>query len=305
MLNFDGRVAIVTGAGRGLGRSHALALAERGARVVVNDLGGAVDGTGSSSEEAEAVVSLIEEAGGEAIANGANVTDFDQVKSMVDEAMERWGSVDILVNNAGILRDKSFNNMDLADFQTVIDVHLMGSVNATKAVWPIMRDQSYGRIVMTTSSSGLYGNFGQANYGAAKTALVGFMNTLHLEGAKYNIRVNCLSPAAATRMLEGLVPDEIAGLLNTESVAAGLVYLVSEDGPSRTILTAGAGTFAVARVYETAGVSLLPDEVTPEGVAAHWEEIASTEGQVELQMGGQQTEKFVVKAAEKLGLSLG
>lgn len=305
MLNFDGRVAIVTGAGRGLGRSHALALAERGARVVVNDLGGAVDGTGSSSEEAEAVVSLIEEAGGEAIANGANVTDFDQVKAMVDEAMERWGSVDILVNNAGILRDKSFNNMDLADFQTVIDVHLMGSVNATKAVWPIMRDQSYGRIVMTTSSSGLYGNFGQANYGAAKTALVGFMNTLHLEGAKYDIRVNCLSPAAATRMLEGLVPDEMAGLLSTESVAAGLVYLVSEDGPSRTILTAGAGTFAVARVYETAGVSLLPDEVTPEGVAAHWEEIASAEGQVELQMGGQQTEKFVVKAAEKLGLSLG
>ena len=305
MLNFDGRVAIVTGAGRGLGRSHALALAERGACVVVNDLGGALDGTGASIDAAGEVVSLIEEAGGEAIANGANVTDFDQVKAMVDEAHDKWGSVDVLVNNAGILRDKSFNNMELSDFQTVVDVHLMGSVNATKAVWPIMRDQNYGRIVMTTSSSGLYGNFGQANYGAAKTAVVGFMNTLHLEGAKYNIRVNCLSPAAATRMLEGLIPDEMAALLNTDAVAAGLVYLVSEDGPSRTILSAGAGTFAVARIYETAGVSLLPDEVTPEGVAAHWEEIAATEGQAELQMGGQQTEKFVIKAADKLGLSLG
>jgi len=305
MLNFDGRVAIVTGAGRGLGRSHALALAERGARVVVNDLGGALDGTGASIDAAGEVVSLIEEAGGEAIANGANVTDFDQVKAMVDEAHDKWGSIDILVNNAGILRDKSFNNMELSDFQAVVDVHLMGSVNATKAVWPIMRDQNYGRIVMTTSSSGLYGNFGQANYGAAKTAVVGFMNTLHLEGAKYNIRVNCLSPAAATRMLEGLIPDEMAGLLNTDAVAAGLVYLVSEDGPSRTILSAGAGTFAVARIYETAGVSLLPDEVTPEGVAAHWDEIAATDGQAELQMGGQQTEKFVIKAADKLGLSLG
>jgi NAD(P)-dependent dehydrogenase (short-subunit alcohol dehydrogenase family) len=305
LLNFDGRVAIVTGAGRGLGRSHALALAERGARVVVNDLGGAVDGTGASSDAAAEVVSQIEEAGGEAIANGANVTDFDQVQSMVDEAHEKWGSVDVLVNNAGILRDKSFNNMELSDFQTVVDVHLMGSVNATKAVWPIMREQNYGRIVMTTSSSGLYGNFGQANYGAAKTSVVGLMNTLHLEGAKYNIRVNCLSPAAATRMLEGLIPDAMAGLLNTDAVAAGLVYLVSEDGPSRTILSAGAGTFAVARIYETAGVSLLPDEVTPEGVAAHWDEIAATDGQAELQMGSQQTEKFVIKAADKLGLSLG
>jgi NAD(P)-dependent dehydrogenase (short-subunit alcohol dehydrogenase family) len=305
MLSFDGRVAIVTGAGRGLGRSHALALAERGARVVVNDLGGALDGTGGSSEAALGVVAEIEERGGEAIADGANVTDFDQVQAMVAAAKERWGSVDILVNNAGILRDKSFNNMELADFQTVVDVHLMGSVNATKAVWPIMREQNYGRIVMTTSSSGLYGNFGQANYGAAKTAVVGFMNTLHLEGAKYNIRVNSLSPAAATRMLEGLIPENTVDLLNTDAVAAGLVYLVSEDAPSRTILSAGAGTFAVARIHETVGVNLLPDEVTPEGVAAHWDEIANTDGQAELQMGGQQTEKFVVKAAEKLGLPLG
>ena len=305
MLSFDGRVAIVTGAGRGLGRSHALALAERGALVVVNDLGGELDGTGGSSEAALGVVAEIEERGGEAIADGANVTDFDQVQAMVAAAKERWGSVDILVNNAGILRDKSFNNMDLADFQTVVDVHLMGSVNATKAVWPIMREQNYGRIVMTTSSSGLYGNFGQANYGAAKTAVVGFMNTLHLEGAKYNIRVNNLSPAAATRMLEGLIPENMVDLLNTDAVAAGLVYLVSEDAPSRTILSAGAGTFAVARIHETAGVNLLPDEVTPEGVAAHWDEIANTDGQAELQMGGQQTEKFVIKAAEKLGLPLG
>ena len=304
MLNFDGRVAIVTGAGRGLGRAHALALAERGARVVVNDLGGSLDGTGSSSDAAQEVVSLIVERGGEAMASGASVTDFDQVTAMVAEAKEKWGSVDILVNNAGILRDKSFANVELSDFQTVVDVHLMGSVNATKAVWPLMREQSYGRVVMTTSSSGLYGNFGQANYGAAKLGVVGLMNTLHLEGAKYNIRVNCLAPAAATRMLEGLIPDAIAPLLTPESVSAGLVYLVSEDAPSRTILSAGAGSFAVARIHETTGVSLLPDEVTPEGVAQHWAEIADEKGQLALEMGGLQTQKFLGQAAAKLGLSL-
>ncbi len=305
MLNFDGKVAIVTGAGRGLGRSHALALAERGARVVVNDLGGELDGTGASSEAAQQVVAEIEEKGGEAIANGASVTNFDQVQAMVAEAKDRWGSVDILVNNAGILRDKSFNNMELENFQAVVDVHLMGSVNATKAVWPIMREQNYGRIVMTTSSSGLYGNFGQTNYGAAKLGVVGLMNTLHLEGAKYNIRVNCLAPAASTRMLEGLIPDAVAPLLTPEYVSPGLVYLVSEDAPSRTILSAGGGSFAVARIYETTGVSLLPDEVTPEGVAEHWSEIAGDEGQQELGMGGMQTQKFLGQAAEKLGISLG
>lgn len=305
MLSFDGRVAIVTGAGRGLGRTHALALAERGARVVVNDLGAAVDGTGASSEAAEEVVALIEANGGEAVADGTNVTDFDQVQAMVAQTNERWGSVDILVNNAGILRDKSFNNAELADFESVLAVHLMGSVNVTKAVWPIMREQKYGRVVMTTSSSGLYGNFGQANYGAAKMGVVGLMNTLVLEGAKYNIRVNCLSPAAATRMLDGLIPDAIIPLLSPETVSAGLVFLVSEDAPNRTILAAGGGSFAVAKIIETEGVSLLPDDVTPEGVASHWSEIASDDGQQALEMGGMQTQKFVGQAAAKLGIPLG
>ena len=255
--------------------------------------------------QAQEVVALIEEKGGEAIANGANVTDFEQVEAMVSEAKEKWGSVDILVNNAGILRDKSFAKVELSDFQAVVDVHLMGSVHATKAVWPIMREQNYGRVVMTTSSSGLYGNFGQTNYGAAKLGVVGLMNTLHLEGAKYNIRVNCLAPAAATRMLEGLIPDAVAPLLQPESVTPGLVFLVSEDAPSRTILSAGGGSFAVARIHESTGVSLLPDEVTPEGVAENWEAIAAEEGQQALEMGGMQTQKFIGQAAAKLGIPLG
>ena len=205
-IDFKGRVAIVTGAGGGLGRQHALALAARGARVVVNDLGGARDGSGASASAADAVVHEIAPAGGEAIANGASVTDFDAVQAMVAQAMDAWGRVDVLVNNAGILRDKSFAKMDLADFRLVLDVHLMGAVHCTKAVWPIMMAQKYGRIVMTTSSTGLYGNFGQTNYGAAKMALVGLMQTLALEGAKHDIRVNCLAPTAATRMTEDLLP---------------------------------------------------------------------------------------------------
>ena len=212
-INFEGRVAIVTGAGNGLGRSHALALAERGAKVVVNDLGGARDGTGASSDAAMEVVGLIEAAGGEAFAHSANVAKFDEVEDMVKQAMDKWGRVDILINNAGILRDKSFSKMDLADFQLVMDIHLMGSVNCTKAVWEIMREQNYGRIVMTTSASGMYGNFGQTNYGAAKMAVLGFMNTLVLEGGKNNIRVNALAPTAGTRMTEDLLPSSVLDLM--------------------------------------------------------------------------------------------
>jgi NAD(P)-dependent dehydrogenase (short-subunit alcohol dehydrogenase family) len=209
-IRYDGRVAIVTGAGNGLGRSHAIELAKRGARVVVNDLGGARDGTGGSSEAARAVVAEIEAAGGEAIANGANVAKFDEVEAMVQEAMDKWGRVDILVNNAGILRDKSFGKGTMDDFRLVLDVHLMGSVYCTRACWDIMKAQEYGRIVVTTSSSGLYGNFGQTNYGAAKMGVIGMMNTLVQEGAKYNIRVNALAPTAGTRMTEG--PDAREGL---------------------------------------------------------------------------------------------
>ena len=267
-INFEGRVAIVTGAGNGLGRSHALALAERGAKVVVNDLGGARDGTGASSDAAMDVVALIEAAGGEAFAHGANVANFDEVQDMVAQAMEKWGRVDILINNAGILRDKSFSKMDLADFKLVMDVHLMGSVNCSKAVWEIMRGQNYGRIVMTTSSSGMYGNFGQSNYGAAKMAVLGFMNTLVLEGGKNNIHINALSPTAGTRMTEDLMPPEMLALLTAESVTAAALVLCDESAPTKNILCAGAGGYAKASMYETDGIFLAQDEQSPELIVA-------------------------------------
>jgi NAD(P)-dependent dehydrogenase (short-subunit alcohol dehydrogenase family) len=253
-IDLTGRVAIVTGAGGGLGRAHALLLARRGAKLVVNDLGGSVDGNGGSISAAQKVVDEILAMGGEAIANGASVTDYGQVEDMVAETVERWGRIDILVNNAGILRDKTFAKMDLADFRTVVDVHLMGAVNCTKAVWDLMRQQNYGRIVMTTSSTGLYGNFGQSNYGAAKLALVGFMQTLGLEGAKNNVRVNCLAPTAGTRMLEGLMPQEVLDTLAPEAVSPAVLALVSEDAPNRAVICAGAGGFEQAHITLTKGI---------------------------------------------------
>jgi NAD(P)-dependent dehydrogenase (short-subunit alcohol dehydrogenase family) len=303
-IRYDGRVAIVTGAGQGLGRSHAIELAKRGAKVVVNDLGGAKDGTGASSDAALAVVAEIEAAGGEAIANGANVANFEEVQAMVAAAMEKWGRVDILVNNAGILRDKSFAKGTMEDFQLVLNVHLMGSVYCTRAVWDIMREQEYGRIVVTTSSSGLYGNFGQSNYGAAKMGVIGMMNTLVQEGAKYNIRVNALAPTAGTRMTEGLMPEKAFELLTPETVTPAVLYLVSEDSPNRTVLCAGAGAFAVAKIVETDGCWLPPEEQTPEGIAAHWDAITSPEGERALQAGFEQTGKMLTKAAAGLGISL-
>ncbi len=295
-LRFDDRVAIITGAGNGLGRSHALALAARGAKVVVNDLGGSLDGDGGSATPAESVVAEIERAGGEAMADAADVTDAGAVAAMVDAALSRWGRVDILVNNAGILRDKSFAKMEQADFEKVVAVHLFGAANCTRAVWGPMRDAGYGRIVMTTSSSGVYGNFGQANYGAAKMGLVGLMNVLHLEGAKYGVRVNCLSPTAATRMLEGLIDGPTAELMTVESVTAGLLTLVEEDAPSRLILCAGAGGYAATRIYETEGVYLPPDEQTPEAVKAAMATILDATDQAMFDQGFGQTEKFVRKA---------
>ena len=302
-MNFslDNQVAIVTGAGGGLGRSHALALAERGAKVVVNDLG---DDSGSSSA-AEAVVNEIENAGGEAIAHSANVSSGEQVEDMVQAAMDKWGRIDILINNAGILRDKTFLKMSMDEFRLVVDVHLIGSVNCTKAVWEIMREQKYGRIVFTTSSSGLYGNFGQANYGAAKMAMVGLMNTLHLEGAKYDIRVNCLAPTAGTAMTEGLFPDAVFDLMAPESVSPGVVFLAGPDAPSRKVLAAGGGSFAVFKGMETEGVSLAPDAVSAEGIAAAWSAIDDIGGSRELQSGFEQPGKFATQAAKKLGLDLG
>lgn len=292
-IRLDGQVAIVTGAGRGLGRAHALALAERGANIVVNDL-----------HDAESVVAEIVAAGGQAIANAANVTDFAQVEAMARRAMKTWGRIDILINNAGILRDKTFAKMSMDEFRLVVDVHLLGSANCTKAVWEIMREQAYGRIVFTTSSTGLYGNFGQANYGAAKMALVGLMNTLHLEGAKYDIRVNCLAPAAGTAMTDGLFPQAVFDLLTPESVSPGVVFLVSPDAPRRTVLAAGGGAFAVYKGFETVGISLLPDQLSAEGVATAWDTIAAQEGMEIFASGFDQASKFATMNAKQLGIEL-
>ena len=284
-MDFTGRVAIVTGAGGGLGRQHALALAARGAKVVVNDLGGA-----------QSVVDDILAAGGEALANAASVTDFVAVQAMVQQAVDAWGRVDILINNAGILRDKSFAKMELADFQLVVDVHLMGAVYCTKAVWALMNEQKYGRIVMTTSSSGLYGNFGQSNYGAAKMALVGLMQTLSLEGAKNNIRVNCLAPTAATRMTEGLMPQEVLDALKPEAVVPAMLVLAHESAPTRAVLCAGAGTFEAAHVTLTQGIHLGLGDAVPEQLAERLAEVSSRTGETVPASGAAQGSNEVAQA---------
>ena len=295
-IRFDGKVAIVTGAGGGLGREHALALAARGAKVVVNDLGVARDGEGSSASPAQSVVAEIVAAGGEAIANGASVTDAAAVQAMVDEAVAKWGAVDILVNNAGVLRDKSFAKMTLEDFRFVVDVHLMGAVNCTKAVWEIMRGQNYGRIVMTTSSSGLYGNFGQSNYGAAKMAVLGLMNTLKLEGAKNDVKINAISPVAATRMTEGLMPAEVLAALKPEAVVPAMLVLAHESAPTRTILCAGAGTFEAAHITLTQGIHLGIGADVPEQLAARLAEVTERAGEQVPQSGAAQGTNEVGRA---------
>jgi len=299
-IRFDNRVAIVTGAGSGLGRSHALQLAQRGAAVVVNDLGR----NGNNSDGALAVVDEIKQAGGRAIAHPANVADREQVADLVAQTVSAFGRVDVLINNAGILRDKSFNKMELDDFDIVVDVHLRGAAYCTKAVWEIMRAQQYGRIVMTSSSSGLYGNFGQANYSAAKLALVGFMNTLGLEGEKYNVRVNSLVPAAATAMTEGLINQQALDMMQPHQVTPAALFLAHENSPNRTILCACAGTFAVARIVEGEGVWLAVDEQTPEGIAAHWAQVSNASKQAPLSAAWEQTQKFLQLAAKAQDLEL-
>ncbi len=295
-INFQGRVAIVTGAGGGLGKQHALALAARGAKVVVNDLGGNVHGSGGSVSAAQAVVDEIIRAGGQAIANSASVTDFEAVKAMVQQAMCAWGRVDILVNNAGILRDKSFSKMELSDFRLVMEVHVMGAVHCSKAVWPIMQAQKYGRVIMTTSSSGLYGNFGQANYGAAKMALAGLMQTLSIEGEKYDIRVNCLAPTAATRMTEGLMPEEVLKALEPQAVVPAMLVMASEQAPNRSIMCAGAGGFEVAHITLTQGVHLEIGPDTPEQLAACMAQVTDRAGEMVPASGSGQGAHEVSKA---------
>lgn len=292
-IHFDGKIAVVTGAGGGLGRCHALELARRGAKVVVNDLGGAVDGSGGSSAAAEAVVEEIKAAGGTAIANGASVTDDAGVARLVQDTVDAFGTCHILINNAGILRDKSFGKMELPDFETVLDVHLMGTVKVTKAFWPLMKQQHYGRIVVTTSSSGLYGNFGQSNYGAAKLGLVGFMNTLKIEGQKDNIRVNAISPVAATRMTESLFPPDLLKQVRPDFVTPGVMCLVTEDAPTGFILTAGGGVFAQAKIVETRGTYLDAGSLTAEDVQAAWGKITDPAGEEAYTDGHQQTGKFI------------
>jgi NAD(P)-dependent dehydrogenase (short-subunit alcohol dehydrogenase family) len=300
-MRFDGRVAIVTGAGGGLGRQHALALAARGAKVVVNDLGGTLAGQGATPAAAQAVVDEIRAAGGEAIANGASVTDADAVQAMVDAGLAAWGRIDILVNNAGILRDKSFAKMSIDDFRAVVDVHLMGAVHCCKAVWDVMRAQNRGRIVMTTSSSGLYGNFGQANYGAAKMALVGLMQTLAIEGAKHDIRVNCLAPTAATRMTENLMPEAVLALLRPEAVTPGLLALVGDDAPTRAILCAGAGGFERAHITLTEGVFIgMPDDAA-ERVAERFDAVSERHADTVPESGAAQGTLEIAKATRALG----
>ena len=295
-LSFEGQVAIVTGAGGGLGREHALALARRGAKVLVNDLGGSIDGSGGSSSAAQSVVDEIRALGGEALANGASVTDFEAVQAMVQQAIDTWGRVDILVNNAGILRDKSFAKMEMADFQLVMDVHLMGAAHCCKAVWPHMQTQNYGRIVMTTSSSGLYGNFGQSNYGAAKMAQVGLMQTLSIEGAKHNIHVNALAPTAATRMTAGLMPEAILAALKPEAVVPAMLVLAHRSAPTRTILCAGAGGFEAAHITLTQGVYIAASDDAPEQLAAALGDVVDRSGEQVPNSGAAQGQLEVGKA---------
>ena len=299
-VSFKDQVAIVTGAGGGLGRSHALTLARHGAAVVVNDFGGARDGSGGTTEASEAVVREITAAGGRAIANAGNVASEADMAEMVEQALSAFGRIDVLINNAGILRDKSFAKMEIEDFRRVVEVHLMGTTIATKAVWAQMREQKYGRILVTSSTSGSYGNFGQSNYGAAKMGVLGLLNVLHLEGAKYGIHVNAIVPTAATRMTGDMMDPEMLELLAPELVSPAAVWLVSRDAPSRIALLAGAGTVARLALVESQGVCFAGQEFTPETVGDRFDEIASLDGQIEVMAGLDHVDRIIANARAAL-----
>ena len=298
------KVIIVTGAGRGIGREIALLCAAEGAKVVVNDPGGAADGGGSSAAPAEEVVEEIKKRGGTAVANFESVAEAIPASRIVKTATDHFGRLDGVVNNAGILRDKSFTKLEVADWDKVLGVHLTGTFYCCKAVWAGMRERNYGRIVLTTSSSGLFGNFGQANYGAAKAGMVGLMNVLAEEGRKNNIKVNTISPTAATRMTEELLPPQALQLMKPEAITPAVEFLLSEDAPTRTIIGAGAGSFAVIRVLETEGVNLPQSEWTPDGVAAHFKDISDMSTAKALQGAFEQTQKYVAQAAARAGIKL-
>jgi len=299
-ISFEGQVAIVTGAGNGLGRAYALELARRGAKVVVNDLGGERDGRGHS-DAALAVVEEIRAAGGEAMADGGDVSDFAQMEAMVARTREAWGGVHVLINNAGILRDRTFAKMDPADFELVVRVHLLGSAFATKAVWETMREQRYGRVLMTTSSSGLGGNFGQANYGAAKAGVLGLARTLRMEGAKYDIRVNSIAPTAGTRMTADIFPDEAYNAFVPEAVVPAALFLVSKDAPSDAIVGAGGGVYQGAFITMNDGVLLPEAERTVEGFAAAWERIRDRRGDRVFDNGMEQSHHAMAMLSGKRG----
>ncbi len=283
------RVAIITGAGRGLGRAHALALAHEGARIVVNDLDG---------DAADQVCGEIAGRGGQAISSRANVQEMNEVEGMVAQALDRWGQVDILVNNAGILRDRTFAKIDLADFRLVLDVHVMGSVHCTRAVWEHMKGRGYGRVIFTTSSSGLYGNFGQSPYSAAKMALVGLMQTLALEGARHGIHVNCLAPSAATQMTQGLLQQEDLLALDVRRVSPAVVALASEKAPTRHIVLAGAGSFEQAHVTMTRGIYLPDSELSAERLLEDWSRIGDRSGEIVPATGSEQYRYEVARARQ-------
>ena len=296
-IRFDDKVAIVTGAGGGLGKQHALELARRGAKVVVNDLGGAVDGSGGASDAANTVVEEIKAEGGEAIANGSSVADKDGVSKMVADTMDKWGRIDILVNNAGILKDKSFHKMTTEEFDQVMDVHFQGSFYVSHAVYPIMREQNFGRIIFTTSSGGLCGNFGQANYGSAKMGMIGLMNCLKVEGQKYNVFSSAVAPIAFSRMTDSLFPEGIGERFMPEYVTPAVIYLASDGGPNGAIIGAGAGVFTRFRIFETMGLSLgTGNDMTPENIALGWDSVSDMDDARELFHGPEQTIKILEQA---------
>ena len=293
-VSFEDKTVIVTGAGNGLGKSYALEFAKRGANVVVNDLGGSVDGSGSGSSPADEVVEEIKNNGGNAVANYDSVATKEGGASIIDTALNEFGSIHSVVNNAGILRDKSFHKVTLEDFNLVMDVHFQGSLNCTHTIFPIMREQEYGRIIFTSSSSGVFGNFGQTNYGSAKMAMVGLMNTLKLEGQNKNVFTNSITPVAYTRMTEGLIPEDFGKNLQPEFITPAVIFLASENAPNGAIIAAGAGVFSRIFIHETMGVSLgMGEDMTPENIHANWDNISDMTDARALQNGGEQTLKFL------------